>query len=353
MISRITYPFVPLLFFTWLLAGAVEACTICVPYPTRTVADFLIESPVVVLARENPDKPFSYRIIEPLKGEPSGFDVDLFIDSGTRRMLTAHPEHGVVLVRASGGEWRSLGFADAEVEAVMRRILHRAPAWASNATASSGRLAFFARLLGHDNRRLHELAYLGVGRAPYSEIGRISGMWPAVQIRVLLANPRYLEWRPLAIMMLAHNGNEQDHRFLVRAYSTSESLGISNNLAAYATALIEIERADGVAMIEDHYFRRPGREQGELEAVIEALSVHGSGGHTFLRPRIVEAYGVLLDNYGSVGAGAVAAAMTRWRRWDLADALAVILAEEAVDPKTAYAVELHLSRAGSAALGLE
>ncbi len=38
------------------------ACTICVPYPTRTVADHLIESRAAALARENPDMPFFRKI---------------------------------------------------------------------------------------------------------------------------------------------------------------------------------------------------------------------------------------------------------------------------------------------------
>ena len=54
----------------WLmgLAGAVQACVICVPYPEKTAVDFLIDSATVILAREHPDKPFSYAPVEVLKG---------------------------------------------------------------------------------------------------------------------------------------------------------------------------------------------------------------------------------------------------------------------------------------------
>ena len=90
-------------------------------------------------------------------------------------MLSIYPAGGM-LVLAASGEWRSLGFVDAEVEAAMCRILQRAPSWSESATGSRERLTFPGTLLGHENQRLHQLANLEVGCAPYSEIKGLRGM---------------------------------------------------------------------------------------------------------------------------------------------------------------------------------
>ena len=57
--------------------------------PTQTAADQIIAAEDVVLARENPDKPFTYRAVDVLKGEIAAPDIDLFANSGVRRLLAA------------------------------------------------------------------------------------------------------------------------------------------------------------------------------------------------------------------------------------------------------------------------
>ena len=113
--------------------------------------------------------------------------------------------------------------------------------------------------------------------------------------------------------MLAHNGNEQDRRYIMNSFSTSARLGLTVNLSAWATALIEIYREQGVDLIEDRYFRTAGRERVELDAAVQALSEHGSSGHTHLRPRIVDSYAVLLEHYPDMASAVAsdAAAKTR------------------------------------------
>ena len=53
--------------------GATErarACQVCYPFPKKSVADHLIESEALVLAREDPKRPYHFASIEVLKGEP-------------------------------------------------------------------------------------------------------------------------------------------------------------------------------------------------------------------------------------------------------------------------------------------
>ena len=272
----------------------LHACMICIPVPEKTVADYLIESDTVVLAREDQARPFFYEAVEVLKGADDGAPIDLFLDSTTRRRLATSPERTVVLARGDARSgWRSLGYADADYEEVVRHIIDHAPGWQT--ADHPDRLEYFVGLLGHGNRTIADLAYLEVGRAPYSKIKALSDRVRPEQMRRFLTDIAYYDWRALAILMLAHTGNDQDRQHISRSFDIAEKHHIDSNLAAWATACIEIEGADAIDRIEDRYFREPDRTRAELTEITKALSVHGSDGRVELRDRIVDAYAVLLE----------------------------------------------------------
>ena len=66
-----------------------QACQICLPFPARSLVDYLIESDHIVLARENPEKPFTLRAIKTLKGDkpPAPLDSDSETKIGKVRQL--------------------------------------------------------------------------------------------------------------------------------------------------------------------------------------------------------------------------------------------------------------------------
>lgn len=329
------------------VSDGVYACTICIPYPTRTATDELVQADTVVLARENPDKPWSFIVVEALKGDPGkATAINQFLNSFTRRMLQLYPERGVVFARGEGAKsnWRSLGFADKEFENVVRKIILMSPRWKILDQFDQERLDFFAPYLGHKNRRLHELAYVEIGRAPYSAIKKLPANWSRKQIRLLLKNPVYLEWFPLAILMLAHTGTPDDQRFIRQRSMSHMHHRITVNLSAWATALIEIDGEDAVEVIEKQYFRSSNRTKAELKAVTAALSEHGNDGHIYLRDRIVQSYSALLDTYPNM-ANLVTQDLIKWQRWELSKKLSDILVNpEQTDPLNAYAIKLYLSR---------
>ena len=152
----------------------VEACRVCFLLPKKTAADFLIESELVVLARENLDQPFCYSAVENLKGHSTIAKFGLFVDSTTRRLLKANPKYAVVLVRKNEDDpWQSLGIADSQYQEVIKRILAFSEQWTSEG-GSKDRYKFFLSLLGSKNRTIFELAYLELGRAPYSTIKKMA-----------------------------------------------------------------------------------------------------------------------------------------------------------------------------------
>ncbi len=62
-------------------SAAVHACSVCIAYPQKSAADYLIDSPCVIFAREDSLMPFSYSPVEFLKGRAEGKLTDLFVDS--------------------------------------------------------------------------------------------------------------------------------------------------------------------------------------------------------------------------------------------------------------------------------
>jgi hypothetical protein len=64
--------------FAVLPATVATACVICIPYPESTNAVALLERKIVVLAREDPAKPFFLEIVEVLKGSSGDTSTGVF-----------------------------------------------------------------------------------------------------------------------------------------------------------------------------------------------------------------------------------------------------------------------------------
>ena len=88
---------------------------------------------------------------------------------------------------------------------------------------------------------------------------------------------------------------------------------MTTNLAAWATAYIELKGTDALDEIEERYFRDSTRTVAETRAVIVAFSVHGRHGPTQLRDRIVESYGVALQNHPQV-TGPIVSDLAEWNQ---------------------------------------
>ena len=306
------------------LSTRTFACPVCYLLPTKTTADILIESEFVVLARENPNQSFSYATVEELKGASFSNDFELFIDSTTRRILKSNPGFAVVLVRKSEwSPWQSLGVTDDKYQQIIKRILAFSRHW----TGKNGlqqRYSFFLTLFGDDNRAIHELAYLELGRAPYRTIKRMAKQVSKDDLRMMLTRREYLQWRSLAILLLAQNANDQDRKLIEDSFQNCQQFSLDNNLAAWATAYVEIHGPPAVAEIEQSYLRESNRSESEIRAIVMALSVHGRNGHRHLRDQIVESYGIVLQSHPML-ADLIANDLTEWKSLKYHDQLMAIV----------------------------
>lgn len=328
----------------------VEACQICVPYPKTTQTDLLIESDSIVLAREIIGKPYSFRVVEVLKGTVGGDEFEGFINSTARHTLSRNPEDIVVFGRTdSETDWRYMAYANIDYRAFIRKIINQAESW-QQANGNRQRIDFFANYLTHSNTRIGEQAYLEVGRASYASIKRIAGSIPRQQIRGFLDNWRRIEWHSLYILMLGQSRQPEDLAYIRKNLEAAAAYGLKINLSAWATAFIEAYPETGIEEIENLYFGTKSRTQAELEEILRSMSVLGSYGGNRVdrefvnrRRRIVSSYGTLLENHPMM-AGWVAKDLTVWKISAFADRLSnIIESEPALEPDSKMAITYYLS----------
>ena len=330
------------------LVWPLAACQICLPFPKDSVVDFLLAADAVVFAREDPDEPFSLKATEILVGDSAHTEIDLFLDSNTRRLLKVYPGRQVVCIYRKDGEepgWRRIGVSDKDMEPLLRDVLEELPSW----RAEPGRRpAYFAPHLGHENRQLATLAHLEVARAPYADIKKVAGTLPREDIHAFLRDVRYLEWHALYILLLAQSGHPDDHALIVERVRSAEELGSTLQLPAWATAWIEIGEEEALEFIEEKYFKDPDRTE-EAGVVMTALSEHGSNGHVHLRDRIMKSYEVLLANHPSLVVRLLPD-LTAWERWELSPQISEIAAASLPEFDGAAQAQLraYLRRAAAA-----
>lgn len=253
----------------------VEACQICVPLRTQSVADKLLAAKTVVLAREHPEKPYHYGAVRILKGAcDQDEDMALLLTTSMRRLLLADPELHVLLAKVGKGgeaEWQLLGTTkNGPYLQVVCDVLKYAQKWAKTPEA---RWKYFASYLGHENEALHKLAHVELNRAPYGIIKKLgrSGVIPLDDIRAFLADRQYIEWHALYILLLAQSEDEADHKFIVRSYHSAEEFGITTLLKARMTAMIEVQGEAALDLIDQHYLKNKDKKRAEVVAVILAL----------------------------------------------------------------------------------
>ena len=335
-----------------LCAAEAAACPICVPYPTVTLADILMECESVVMVREDDERPFVFTPVEVLKGTVDGPVIESFINSTSRRLLRQNPNDLAVFARSTPQEaWRYRAYAKNEGQSFIRAIIEQSPGW-NGPRGTDKRIAFFTEHLTASTPLIRTQAYLEVGRAPYAAIKTIAANVPRDQILEFLADWRLTDWHSLFILMLAQSELPADHALIRDRFENSARFRITKNLSAWTTAYIETNPETGFGDVEEQYLARRDRQPAELLEVHRSLSVLGSEGGAVAEPRvarrrrrILESYGILIESHPGL-AGAVAQDLTNWNIQALMKELSSILESEGVlEPASRLAVEYYLSMA--------
>ncbi len=292
-----------------------------------SAADHLLSAESVVLAREDPDRPFHFSPTEVLKGDPGDEPIELFLDSGTRRTLSKDTEKTVVLAMTTAEDgvvhWQRIGLADEAFEPIVRHTLASEEVWMASPEL---RVDYFDEWLGNPDPQLRNLAHLEIARAPYSRILECRDVLSREEIHEFLGNVRYIDWHHLYILLLAAKGNPEDHQKIRQAFYSNARLGMAKTQEAWAAAYIEIAGDEAIAAIEEHYFRHSNRSPEELTNVLQALSVHGTSGHVYLRDRILTSYALLLNQYPERAVDLIKD-LQAWKRSELTAEIAAIASE--------------------------
>lgn len=328
-------------------AGTVGAPAhpILVPQPTKTLADKVLLSDSLVLAREDPQRPFHLAAVHAIKGDIEDASFDIFMPSMMRNKLALDPELTVLIGRGFSEEgWQPIGMATDDVLQVVDQVLSFSDEWTPGETDNFKRMQTFAPLLGHKDLSLHELAYVEVGRASYEAIRQVGAGVPMRRVRLMLNNPTYFEWRGLDIMLLGLSGEQQDHDRVVSNMRQMRQASGGRHLAAWATAYLEVVGPVGIDEIEEWYYLNTERSREELQAVSRALAGHANDDEA-LRDPVVAAYLVMLANHPNA-APDIAHDLIAWERWDLVERMQQLRPQIARDdPLGVYRVDNFLRQA--------
>lgn len=338
-----------LLFVSGLTVSA-DACQICLPYPTESLADQILSSSPLVLARENPGRPFTLHPTRTLaQGEKSPPGLELFLDSSTRRQLAFNEDLAVLCGWShERGEWRRLALYDETLAPVVSDILDNRQSWQS---APESRIRYFAGFLSHEETVLSDLAHLEVARAPYQQVIQFADRLPREELHQRLADLRRIEWHALYILLLAQSENPTDQQFIRDQFESNARYSTTLQTSAWATAMVEIDGEKGVQRLSELYLDHSQRTPQEYAAIHAALRVHGDQGNPELRNPIVSAYRELLANHPAL-APALAEDLTRWQRFDHAEPFADVLGGDTLDLVAALRLRSHLQAAASARGGI-
>ena len=329
-----------------------QACTICVPFPEKTLADRLLEFDEIIFAREVENSPYLFAPVATLKGAGPEKPIKVFCDSSTRRKLQFIPGSVVVLVRQKSAEdWRVITFADNSYQPFIRAIVEQGGDW-SKGSGNQARLHYFSELLTSEHPLIQEQAYLEIGRAPYSTIKTLAPAITTQEIYEFLGNFRFIEWHSLYILFLGQSNRPEDRAHIREQVESGVRFSTTINLAAWLTAFVEAYPESAIDEIETWYFSNPGRTEDELEQVMTSFSVLGSQQPIAelplfpLRDEIVASYGTLL-NHHPIMAGRVARDLAMWQVNAHVDQLTIIRKEMVLSPSDAYLLDNYLSMAGS------
>jgi hypothetical protein len=328
-----------------LAAGPAAACLVCIALPERTLADQVIEAEAVVLARPDPARPFAFAPVAALKGDAAGPAIPGLVDSATRRRLAADPEAAVLFARDADG-WTRLADATPDLRATVETILAAASAWDAEADHAA-RFAFFAERHDHPDAGVRALALAEISRAPYALIRTMTPRLGRAELARLMRDPKMADWAPIHILFLGLSTDPEDHAFVRRAFDAASRRG-GAHLAAWATALAEIDGPPAIDRLRALYFETPGRSPEDLRGVVTAFATLADGGDPALRPGIDAAFRGLAAGPPAL-AGEAARQLTWAQDWSQARTFADLLAAGAVsDPAAEFAVALYLEAAREA-----
>lgn len=354
-------------------AGKVHACAVCLSGITITPGQRLDAAADAVLAFPLTSGG-QFRVAEVIKGDTAVGETitqpGFFAANSRIEMSLDGPLRSEDVGRSSGKKpqlltrdrtsegWTGLGEIDVSDAEWLRQLAatydpkRKRPSGGTGMAALVGsssagvdwpaRLSVVARHLESSEPLVAEIAYGELARSPYSAISSLKSELDVTEIGGWLTDPALVERAPGYTLLMGVVGGPDEARELEARIASALATGISTNLPAMLTADLELNGPSRIDWLVATFFVDRRRTLPEIEAALQALSVHGRADAAISRARVVEAYHDFIQVRRPM-AGFMAMELADWKEWAFTDDYADILRMNVVkDPAGEFAILSYL-----------
>lgn len=321
------------------------ACTVCIAPPEKTVVDHLVAAGDIVLAREDPVRPFHFAPVETLRGSAGGAPIPFLVDTALRRRLAADPNLAVLFSRTSGTDaWQRLVVVGPALRPIVEDVLQRGGDWLRPSGAAE-RFGTFAAVHDHPDETVRALALAELDRTPWQFLRTLRPRLPRTELRAGLYTLAELPWVSVRLRLLALSPEPADIALLRDRIEAVSAARASLHLAPLALALVEVDGESAIGRLLALYGPGAMRTREERAAVTAALATHGVEGDPSLRAPVLAALGAMLDADPALGP-AIAHAFAAMKVWSHADRFFELLMRDAFSsPQDRFVVAAYVATA--------
>jgi hypothetical protein len=328
-----------------LLTGAcINACPICQGWGQPSLSQKLVTAPEAVLAAPTAEVG-RFRVVHVVKGEQQDekirnpkSEIQNKLETGNSETQNlgdtiegGYPRSGLtpadaaptntkllLLVRSDPfPTWVILGAIDAARLKWLRELAAGKPAADRSLEDWRARVALVVPHLDDPEPLARDLAYAELGAAPYEALRTLRPHLDAAALRQWLADPEFVQHRPLCLLLLGISGDPRDAAAIEERLETSRQSSDSANVSSMLAADLELRGVERLAWVETNYLADPKRSPPEIKAALLALSVHGNANGAIPRERVIRSYRLFLKQHPEI-AGDVAPDLGAWQYWDAA-----------------------------------
>lgn len=268
--------------------SVANACAFDLTKPEQTAVDRILESETLVLARPDPDNPFSYKVSDVLRGDATQ-DIPFLVHSLNRRLLTLNPQDAVLFGRMDGENWVQIGYVDSDFRDVLETALANATQWREGYPQS--RFAAFEDLQSSHDPKLRDLAIQELDKAPYDMLRTLDLQLTTEDLLADLWTPAGYPYQPIRVLLLGFSNDDRARKEIYDYFARTQQWDWANNIGAFSAALIQLEGAHGVRHLNQTLTSDPRQPLDKLQGVVSALAVQ-RGGAT---PEVIQAIDLLLS----------------------------------------------------------
>jgi hypothetical protein len=313
----------------WLCLAGAMACPICFRGVAPTVAQQLAVADRAVVVQAAADG--SQRIVAAIKGGA---------DEGERiEAALVGPGSWLLLRPTPKAAWIVVGALAADDAPFLRQVADAAP----DDDATDGQWSAYAAALLprlHDSDALVAgIAYGELARAPYPAMRTLKPRLDPARCVAGIDDPTR---QALFTLLAGISGDPKAAAAIEQRIDSAWRAKDATNLAALLTADLELRGPARVARIEQMYIADRERTLPEVQAALQALSVHGDADAAIPRERVIRSYRLLIRQRKPM-AGFVTHDLAAWNSWDATPELLQLLETNALpDPASRWAVATYL-----------